>query len=326
MIRKPNTAISAPPRPIQMRAVTSAIEAASISSTGWKSSRNCGTEKSNSACTVERPTRNAPGEQRAAQDREALVRLAAGLGRGARALGDQHRGGERRQRGAADQHQVRRAPQRHVLAEQPVPDVVEREAREREAGAGGHQHGAERRVPVLLQAHGRRARLGAGLGQRHREQARDEDPEQAEQDQVVRGVGERAGVAAVVDVQGDVPVHADHGDQQRAADEHVRQRRPAGHAGQPLGVRRGAADELHAPGAVADHHDERDRGHDAGHRGGQHDLADRGAAGRVGLLAGLRQCARREQQAGGQRGAEICQELRHARVPPQKLPPVSYGG
>ena len=43
-----------------MRAVTSAIEAASISSTGWKSSRNCGTEKSNSAWTVERPTRNAP--------------------------------------------------------------------------------------------------------------------------------------------------------------------------------------------------------------------------------------------------------------------------
>jgi hypothetical protein len=52
------------------------------------------------------------------------------------------------QAGAADQHQVRGTPEGHVLPEEPVPDVVEREARERE-GSGDEQHdAAERGVPA----------------------------------------------------------------------------------------------------------------------------------------------------------------------------------
>ena len=41
-----------------------------------------------------------------------------------------------------------------------------------------------------------------------RQEARDEDAEQAEEDQVVGWVGERTGIATVVDVKGNVPVHA----------------------------------------------------------------------------------------------------------------------
>jgi hypothetical protein len=53
-------AISAPPRPMRARARVSAMPAASISRIGWKSSRNCGTPKSNSAWKVDRPTSSPP--------------------------------------------------------------------------------------------------------------------------------------------------------------------------------------------------------------------------------------------------------------------------
>ena len=75
----------------------------------------------------------------------------------------------------------------------------------------------------------RAARLA--LGEDDREEAGGEDAEQAEEDQVVGRVGERAGVAAVVDVQRDVPVHAEQRDQQRAGGEQRRQRGPGGEAG-----------------------------------------------------------------------------------------------
>ena len=65
---------------------------------------------------------------------------------------------QRGERRAADQHQVRGAPERHVLAEQAVPDVVEREAGQRERAAGGDHRAADGRPPAVAQVHGGPAR------------------------------------------------------------------------------------------------------------------------------------------------------------------------
>ena len=69
---------------------------------------------------------------------------------------------EQRHRRAADQHQVRGAPEGHVLAEQAVPDVVEREADQREGAAAQISTPPTRRVPVAADLHG--ARLGFSRG------------------------------------------------------------------------------------------------------------------------------------------------------------------
>ena len=58
--RKNSAAPSAAPRPIQTRAATRATPAASATSTGWLTARNCGTPKSNSAWNVDRPIRRPP--------------------------------------------------------------------------------------------------------------------------------------------------------------------------------------------------------------------------------------------------------------------------
>src|SRR3954447_3337852 len=100
---------------------------------------------------------------------------------------------------------MRRAPERDVLAEDAVPDVVEGKARERERAAGADEDTAERGVPVARDAQGDGAR--ALLRERHGDEAGGEDAEEAGEDEVVGRVGERARVAAVIDVQGDVPVH-----------------------------------------------------------------------------------------------------------------------
>ena len=57
-------------------------------------------------------------------------------------------------------------------------------------------------------------------------------------------VGQRARVAALVEVDRDVPVHPEHRDQQRAGDERDRQRRPAGDPRRALGEGGDAADDL----------------------------------------------------------------------------------
>ena len=113
---------------------------------------------------------------------------------------------DERHRRAADHHHVGRAPERHVLAEQPVPHVVEREADQRED--------AQRRsaTPPTGRASPRDAgppRGRVALGQDDRQQAGGEDAEQPDEDEVVGRVGQRPRVAAVVDVQRDVPVHAE---------------------------------------------------------------------------------------------------------------------
>jgi hypothetical protein len=115
---------------------------------------------------------------------------------------------------AADEHQVRGSPQRDVLAEHPVPHVVQGEAEQGVEAGGGQQDAAEGDVPAAQEVHG----AGAGLlVQRHRagEHSAGEDTEEAEQDQEVGRVGQRPLVPPDADVQADVPQHPEQRDQQR---------------------------------------------------------------------------------------------------------------
>ncbi len=224
-----------------------------------------------------------PDQQPAAEHAAPRVPDPAGRLRGAAAgaaalpLQDHHR--HQRQPGPADQHQVRRAPQRHVLPEDAVPHIVEGEAQQRVEPGAGQQHAAGGRVPVPGDPH----RRGAGplaLGQHHGQHPGGEDAEQPDQDRVVRDVGQRALVAAVRDVQGDVPVHAEQRHQQRHHRHLQRQRGPAGHAaagaalGQPRQPRQGGD----AAGAVPPPEDQQERRQGGGAGGGDDDLVERGAA------------------------------------------------
>lgn len=125
-------------------------------------------------------------------------------------LEQQH--GDQRQPGAADEHQMCWTPERHVLAEDAVPDVVEREADQRVQAAQRHEHAADGGVPGAGDPDRGRSRLL--VGQHHRQDTGDEQQEQPDQDEVVRRVGQRALVAALADVQAHVPDEAE----QRADD------------------------------------------------------------------------------------------------------------
>ena len=103
----------------------------------------------------------------------------------------EEQGRDRREPGTADHHQVGRPPQRHVLAEDAVPDVVEGKADQGVQAAAGHQEAADRRVPVAGDPYCERTRLL--VGQHDRRAAGDEQQEQAHQDEVVRRVGQRPG-------------------------------------------------------------------------------------------------------------------------------------
>ena len=107
----------------------------------------------------------------------------------------------------ADHHQMRWAPKGNVLSEDSVPDVVEREADHRVQPATGHQHAADRCVPVPRDAH----RRGAGLLERQDDghHSGQEHPEQPDDDEVVRRVGQRTGIAPVADMPADVPDEAE---------------------------------------------------------------------------------------------------------------------
>jgi len=132
---------------------------------------------------------------------------------------------EQRHRRAADEHEVRRAPERDVLPEQPVPHVVEREADQREAAGGAHEDATERGMPLAADPdRGRSRAVGALLArQADREEAGGEDPVQAGEDEPVGRVVQRPAVTADVDVDRDVPVQPeDRGDERH-------DRQPAGH-------------------------------------------------------------------------------------------------
>jgi hypothetical protein len=125
-----------------------------------------------------------------------------------------------------------------------MPDVVEWKAHQRVETAAGHHDSADRGVPVIGDAH----RGGAGLvlfaqRQHHRGAAGDEDAEEADQDEVVRGICQRAVIPAVADVQADVPDEAEQRTDDRRDEHGDRQRDPrrsfeapsgpVGQAGQP---------------------------------------------------------------------------------------------
>jgi hypothetical protein len=74
----------------------------------------------------------------------------------------------------------------------------------------------------------------------------------------VRGVGQRSGVTAVVDVQGDVPVHAEQRGDQRDHRHGQRHARPAGQAGKALAQSGEPAEDRYAAPAVADDEEEQD--------------------------------------------------------------------
>jgi hypothetical protein len=177
---------------------------------------------------------------------------------------------------------MRRAPQRHVLAEDAVPDVVEREADHREAAAQQQQRAAERDAPA-----GRPLdrRAVARVGAEHRgEEAGQRDAGEAGEDRVVRDVRERPAVAPAVDVRRDVPEEAEGGDAEREEGHQDRQGGPAGHGHDLLGQRRGAADDADAAGAVAEADGKHDRGHHRGDDRRRHEVLHGGAAG--GLAGG----------------------------------------
>ena len=105
-------------------------------------------------------------------------------------------------------------------------------------------------------------------------------PNRPDEDEVVGGVRERPLVAALVDVQRDVPVHPEDGDAaasrsrsrsgarpSRAARRRARRSRPPGRAAPTR------------PAAVAQAEHEQGAGHDDRAGGRDHDLAERGAAG-----------------------------------------------
>jgi DNA-binding transcriptional MerR regulator len=98
----------------------------------------------------------------------------------------------------------------------------------------------------------------------------------------VSRVGERARVAAVVDVQRDVPVHAEERDLEHHARERGRDRHPAGQPGDALGGAGERGEARRAPGAVA--RDEEPEACERDRRGarGDRDLVERGPTGGVG--------------------------------------------
>ena len=216
-----------------------------------------------------------PGEQHLAPARVRAARRAA-------ALDQQQPRGDRRQRGAADHQHVGRAPERDVLAEEAVPDVVEREAEHGDRAAQQQQRAAERDAPAGRQ---RERRAVAIVGAEHAgQEAGQRDAAEPEQDRVVRDVGERAGVAAVVDVGGDVPEEAEGGDPERAERDQHRQRRPARHGHHALGQARQAAEQRHAPRAMAGAEHQRGGGQHARHERRGDEILHGGATG--GLAGG----------------------------------------
>ncbi len=96
---------------------------------------------------------------------EVLVACGAGA-LCAPALDLKDRDPDQRHDGAADQHQMRGTPEGHVLPEQPVPAVVEREPGEREGARRADQESAQRRVPVAGDPHASFRRSAHGGGTR----------------------------------------------------------------------------------------------------------------------------------------------------------------
>jgi hypothetical protein len=138
-----------------------------------------------------------------------------------------------------------------------VPDVVEREADQRERAGGDEQDPADRLV-----------------SEDQRQESGCEDPVEPEQDEVMGGIGERAGIAALVDVQRHVPHQARVDGRERDRGEAERQRGPRGDAHEAAEGVRERGDPGRPPGAVREREQQQERvrhAHEADHDG---DLAE----------------------------------------------------
>ena len=188
----------------------------------------------------------------------------------------EEQGRDRRGPGTADHHQVGRPPQRHVLAEDPVPDIVEGKAHQGVKAAAGHQHAADRCVPIAGDTNCERTRLL--IRQHDRRAAGDEQKEQPHQDEVMRRVGQRSRITALADVQADVPDETEQRADDRRDEQCDRKRHPRRSleaAARPI---REAVDPGDLPRPVQVTDPQQQRPDDHGHDGHADHLADRGAA------------------------------------------------
>ena len=222
-------------------AATSETPAASMTSIGAKTMRNCGTPKSNSAWKVERPSRNAPGRARrgapsATQPLPSRSRPALSLARPPSTSR------------TASPMSVIAAPPISIrcVGPQSVTSWPKRRCQTSSSGKPISEKAPQAaiRTPPSGAYQSPRDADGGGAGAllRHhdREEARGEDAEQAGEDEVVRGVRQRALVAALVDVHRDVPEHPEQRNDQRPGDDAGGERGPAGEPGLALGeCRRG---------------------------------------------------------------------------------------
>ena len=154
-------------------------------------------------------------------------------------------------------------PKRYVLAEDAVPNVVERKADHRVQAATGHQQPADRGVPVAGDAYSGRTWLVER--QHHRNHARQENAEQPDDDEVVRRVRQRTRVATVSDVPADIPNETEQSADDRRCENQDGQRdpgRPVELVPQPLGDRVEPGDPVRAmgPSDVQQHHADDHRG------------------------------------------------------------------
>ena len=252
--RKKTAAPSAPPRPIHTRAATSATPAASAISAGWRTARNCGTPKSNSAWNVERPISRPPIS---ATWRSIAKRANKPRGDVAAALAAA-RGSPP---GAAPPGRSASCPAPPISIRCVGPHSVTSWPKSRcQTSSSGKPASANApQAAISTPPTGARqpqptetaAAPGSLARHRHREHAGGEHAEEPGEDQVVGRVGERAGVAALVDVQRDVPVHAEQRGQERERGDGGRERRPARQPGGSLGDSDDALEAARPAGAIA---------------------------------------------------------------------------
>ena len=278
--RKNRAAPIAAPRPSQTRAATSETPAASMTSIGAKTKRNCGTPKSNSAWKVERPSRNAPVRAtlrtQRTQPMPSRSRPALSLAR----LPSTSR--------TASPMSVIEAPPISIrcVGPQRVTSWPKRRCQTSSSGKPVSEKAPQAaiRMPPMGAYQSPEMRIGGGAGAllRHHdgEEAGREDAEEAGEDEVVRGVRERALVAALVDVDRDVPEHPEERCEQRPGDDGGGEGGPAGDPGLAFGECPEAVEQVGAPGPVPVAEGEEGAGDDHRRGGRDHDLADRGAAGR----------------------------------------------
>ena len=112
----------------------------------------------------------------------------------------------------------------HPAVGRAVVEFLHARGRRRLAVIAGDDERAERRLQAARQPD--RGRAGLLGREEDRDQPGEEDQEQPDEDEVVRRVGERAGIAPRVEMRRDVPVHAEHRDQQCTREDAERQRAP----------------------------------------------------------------------------------------------------